>query len=50
MADTQELIEARANAEAAAVSTRGMYPYTKAAHVFKEDGTTLEPEEDDGEG
>ena len=52
------LAEAIANAEKAAVSTRTMYPYTKAAHVFKADGSPLEEEapetepetEDEGDG
>ena len=38
------MAEAIANAEKAAVSTRGLYPLTKASHVIKEDGTPLETE------
>lgn len=34
--------EAIENAKAAAVSNRGMYPYTVATNVFKTDGTPLE--------
>ena len=44
MAETKHprMLEAIAAAEKAAMNTRGMYPYTKASHVFKEDGTPLE--------
>ena len=44
------MAEAIANAEKAAVSTRGIYPVTKASHVFKEDGTPLETPEEETEG
>lgn len=37
----QQAIE---NITAASLCNRGMYPITKAANVFKEDGTSLEPE------
>jgi len=36
------MAEAIANAQKAAMNTRGIYPFTKASHVFKEDGTPLE--------
>ena len=43
---TSNMAEALENSKAAAVSTRGIYPVTKASHVYKEDGTPLEtPEE-----
>ena len=36
------MLEAIETAKAAAMSTRGMYPYTVATNVFKTDGTPLE--------
>ena len=36
------MLEAIENAKIGAMSTRGMYPYTTAANVFKQDGTPLE--------
>ena len=42
MAKHPKLLEAIENAKAAAASTRGMYPYTKAENVFFADGTALE--------
>lgn len=44
------LTEALANADEAIASTRGIYPYTAAAHVFKADGTPLEEVVDDSQG
>ena len=38
--------EAIENAKVAAVSNRGMYPYTRATNVFKADGTPLEEREE----
>ena len=38
--------EAIENAKVAAVSNRGMYPYTRATNVFKADGTPLEKHEE----
>lgn len=47
MADKHPLLlEAIENIEAASACNRGMYPITKAANVFKEDGTSLEPTPD----
>lgn len=40
------MVEAIKAAEAAAKSNRGMYPYTLATNVFKQDGSTVEPRED----
>ena len=46
----QRLVEARELAKAAATSTRGIYPITKASNVIKSDGEPLEnPDEGDGE-
>ena len=42
MAKHPLMLEAIENAKAAAVSTRGMYPYTTATNVFYTDGTPLE--------
>ena len=36
------MVEAIENAKAAALSNRGLYPYTVATNVFKSDGTPLE--------
>ncbi len=36
------MIEAIKNAKAAVRSNRGMYPYTMATNVYKQDGTPLE--------
>ena len=36
------MLEAIEKAKVAAVSNRGMYPYTAATNVFKQDGTPLE--------
>jgi len=38
------VLEAIEMAKKATTITRGMYPFTKASHVFKEDGTPLETE------
>ena len=42
MAKHPRMIEAIKNAKIAATSNRGMYPYTLATNVFKQDGTPLE--------
>ena len=42
MAKHPRMLEAIENAKIAAASTRGMYPITTAANVYKEDGTSLE--------
>lgn len=42
MAKHPRMLEAIENAKVAAVSNRGMYPYTVATNVFKQDGTPLE--------
>ena len=47
---TSNMAEALENSKAAAVSTRGIYPVTKASHVYKEDGTPLETPEEVEEG
>ena len=44
------MLEAIENAKQAAISNRGMYPYTTATNVFMKDGTTLEPREDETTG
>lgn len=41
------MLEAIENAKQAAISNRGMYPYTTATNVFMKDGTTLEPREEE---
>ncbi len=43
----QRLVEAREAAKEAALSTRGMYPITKASNVFKTDGEPIEPPTDE---
>ena len=44
MADKHPLLlEAIAKADSVASCNRGMYPWTKASHVYKEDGTNLDP-------
>lgn len=43
---TEELIEA---AKKTSLINRGQYPVTKASNVFKEDGTSLEDTEENGE-
>ena len=42
MAKHPRMLEAIENAKVAAVSNRGMYPYTAATNVFKQDGTPME--------
>ena len=42
MAKHPRMLEAIEKAKIAAASTRGMYPYTVAANVFKADGSALE--------
>ena len=44
------MLEAIENAKQAAISNRGMYPYTTATNVFKKDGTTLEPRDEETDG
>ena len=44
------MLEAIENAKQAAISNRGMYPYTTATNVFKKDGTTLEPRDEETAG
>lgn len=44
------MLEAIENAKQAAISNRGMYPYTTATNVFKKDGTTLEPRDEEIDG
>ena len=44
------MMEAIENAKQAAISNRGMYPYTTATNVFKKDGTTLEPRDEETVG
>ena len=44
------MLEAIENAKQAALSNRGMYPYTTATNVFMKDGTTLEPREEETVG
>ena len=44
------MLEAIENAKQAAISNRGMYPYTTATNVFMKDGTTLEPREEETDG
>lgn len=44
------MMEAIENAKQAAISNRGMYPYTTATNVFKKDGTTLEPRDEETDG
>lgn len=44
------MLEAIENAKQAAISNRGIYPYTTATNVFMKDGTTLEPREEDTDG
>ena len=44
------MLEAIENAKQAAISNRGMYPYTTATNVFKKDGTTLEPRDEEADG
>lgn len=50
MADHPRLVEALENIDKAVRNNRGIYPYTKATNVFKEDGTPLEVVEDAAEG
>ena len=42
MAKHPRMLEAIENAKIAALSTRGMYPFTTATNVFKQDGAPLE--------
>ena len=42
MAKHPRMLEAIENAKKAAVSTRGLYPYTTAASVFASDGNPIE--------
>ena len=44
------MLEAIENAKQAAISNRGMYPYTTTTNVFKKDGTTLEPRDEETDG
>ena len=44
------MMEAIENAKQAAISNRAMYPYTTATNVFKKDGTTLEPRDEETDG
>ena len=44
------MLEAIENAKQAAISNRGMYPYTTATNVFMKDGTTLEPRDEETDG
>lgn len=44
------MMEAIENAKQAAISNRGMYPYTTATNVFMKDGTTLEPRDEETDG
>lgn len=44
------MLEAIENAKVAAASTRGMYPFTTATHVFKQDGTPVEEVAVESEG
>lgn len=44
------MMEAIENAKQAAISNRGMYPYITATNVFKKDGTTLEPRDEETDG
>ena len=44
------MLEAIENAKQAAISNRGMYPYTTATNVFMKDGTTLEPRDEEIDG
>lgn len=45
MAKHPRMLEAIEAAKIAAASNRGMYPYTAATNVFKQDGTPLEERE-----